>query len=1037
MPEFFTECEKRLPDEAEIAPVDALKTDIYYTHSVLKKQNASIIDSQLTQLSSRFNQLRESSGSQESQSTSSSISQELDLVDKEDFEEWVVIVGLGRSVEAEIPALLQLVEMGLTCLVKRAIHSDTNPVSPAFLLWTLSHSLECLNITLPARRIVYGIYKEAVLSPIDELYTELSDIFERQGIDTNVVSIGSRAAKSKQNAVGIKPTRRNGIRSMMGTLSSMISSGWESRGSERKSIHDSRPADKREIISSLDSLNRISERPMAELIQQSLSRKGGRYGAAQLDRESRDTISATEQLLSELKQDSRLSESLQNLVRSMKIPVIREVLDNPSLLDETDHPARKLLESIDKLAPYSGTDDSEEPLLQIIEQISSSPAEQSQVQLIEATHKIENLLSHKREVFDNNLSIVLESSRQNDLFDKARQLIERQLRQRLDGRSVSVIVDRLLQLGWPGLLIQCKASRTDHCKKTKVYLDALDLLLELFDQGGESAPPSPDKLNPLLALLRAGFSDYPVHWAKAQQLIDEIELCLTGGEENRRACIENRINIDQNYIRERLDQQAPRTNHVDGDALPDSEWGSLIRTIENGDWIIQKREQGQVRLINLAWKNSANTRFVFVDGSGNKALDTNASILAGHFESGKLSLLENRELPMVERDVERLLKSTFSRISSESQIDELTGLLNRKAFTKKITGVLNRSISDGSHNALILIDIDQFSMVNDLCGYEGGDQLLKSITRIITTYQQNTAVVARTGDDEFAILLEGTTTDRGFQIAETQRQALDAFKFSWQQQSVPVSASIGIVAVDSSGNSAQKLLKAASSACNLAKQSGRNCCRVFQLSDEEFQQQKQLIKSVPVIEEALEKNRINLHGQLITPLFLGEGSDHYEVLLRLLDNNNRPWDPSEFIMAAEKYDRMRSVDRWIIDTFFSWAKQHSHQIAGIEGFSLNLSGQSLMDASFRAYIVQHLKDGALPPAKIGFEITETAVVKNINQVNEFMKEIKQFGCKFYLDDFGSGYASYSYLKDLTVDCIKIDGVFIKDMLNEKSSHAMV
>jgi len=245
------------------------------------------------------------------------------------------------------------------------------------------------------------------------------------------------------------------------------------------------------------------------------------------------------------------------------------------------------------------------------------------------------------------------------------------------------------------------------------------------------------------------------------------------------------------------------------------------------------------------------------------------------------------------------------------------------------------------------------------------------------------------------------------------------------------------VAVDNAGTNAQSLLKAASSACNLAKQSGRNCCRVFQLSDEELQQQQKFVKSVPVIEEALEKNKISLHGQLITPLFMGEGNDHYEVLLHLLDDNNRPSDPSDFISAAEKYDRMRSVDLWIIETFFSWAKKHSNQISSIEGFSLNLSGQSLMDDSFRAYIVKHLRDGALPPAKIGFEITETAVVKNIDLVNAFMQEIKQFGCKFYLDDFGSGYASYSYLKDLAVDCIKIDGVFVKEILKEKSSHAMV
>ncbi|MCB1753346.1 MAG: DUF1631 family protein [Gammaproteobacteria bacterium] len=1037
MPAFFAECETRLPEEAETAPLDVLRMDIYYASSILKEQRSTIINSQSLQLNSRFDQFREHSQPQEPKYPGASISQELDLVDKEDFEEWIVIVGLGRAVEAEIPALLHMVEMGLTCLVKRAINSDTNPVSPAFLLWTLSSALGSLDIELPARKIIYGIFKETVLGHIDELYAELSDIFERHDIDTNVVSIKTRAPKSKQAGADVKPTRRDGSRSMMGTLSSLIASGWESRGSEKKSIHDRRAASNNEIIGSLDSLNRFSERPMTELIEQSLARKSGKYGAVKLNQESRDTISATEQLLAALKQDSRLSEGLQNLVRGLKIPVIREVLENPLLLDDANHPARKLLESIDKLAPYSGTDATEEPLLQIIEQISSAPAEQSEAQLIEATQKIENLLSRKRETFDQNLSRVVESSRQNELLDKARQEIELQLRERLDNRSVSVIVDRLLQLGWPGLLIQSRISKTDPENKTKAYFGALDFLLKLFEQGREPAPLAPEKLNSLGAILRKGFVDYPVHSTKAQQLIEEIESSLIEAGENWRSYSGNRIVIDQSYIRDCIDQQAPRMGDMNDDAMPDSEWGRLLLSIENGDWIIQKREHAQVRLINLAWRNTANSHFVFVDGSGNKALDTSARTLAGQFESGALSILESRELPMVERAVERMLKNTFSRIASESQFDDLTGLLNRKAFTKKIDGLLQRALADGSQNALILVDIDQFSLVNDVCGYEGGDQLLKSVTSIITTYQQNGAVIARTGDDEFGILLQGTTVAHGFQIAETQRQALEAFKFRWHHQSVPVSVSIGIVAVDNTGNSAQSLLKAASSACSLAKQSGRNCCRVFQLSDEELQQQKKLIKSVPVIEEALAKNRISLHGQLITPLFMGEGSDHYEVLLRLLDNNNQPSDPTEFIRAAEKYDRMRSVDRWIIDTFFSWANRHSHQLAGIEGFSLNLSGQSLMDASFRDYIIQHLQEGALPAAKIGFEITETAVVKNIAQVNAFMQDIKQFGCKFYLDDFGSGYASYSYLKDLSVDCVKIDGVFVKDMLKEKSSHAMV
>lgn len=1037
MPAFFIECENRLPDEADMSLLNSMKTDIFHAQTALRDKKNAIISSQLTNLNTKFTQIKEQSSSLEANKPQASISQEMDIINKDEFEEWVIIVGLGRSVEAEIPALLLMLEMGLTSLVKRAINSDTNPISPAYLLWSLSSSLVNLDIELPVRRIIYGIFKETVMNHIEELYTEVGNIFERHGVDTNVVSIRSRVEnRPQQPADDIKPARSKN-RSVMSTLSSLISSVWPGREKENGPIQDRRAANNNEIISSLNSLNRVGDRPIADLIDQSLAKKGGRYGAVKMNRESRETISTTEQLLNVMQQDNYLGRGLQNLLHGLEIPIIREVIENPRLLDDANHPARRLLESIDKLAPYSSSDNIEEPLQQIIEQLNNAPADQSHNNLVEATHKIESLLSRKRELFDRNLSLVLESSMQVDLLDRSRDIINRLLMQRLENRSVSIIVDRLLRLGWPGLLIQSKTSKSTPSKKTKNYLGVLDSLLELYDQNSEPTPIEADKLKSLTTLLEQGFSDYPVHLAKAQELISEIEYSLTEGDTKLRDFIQNRIIIDQSYIQERINEQAPAAEDENSKSAPNTEWGNLIHSIEQGDWVVQQREHSQVRLINLAWKSITRTRFVFVDGNGNKVLDTDGATLAGHFESGKISLLESRELPMVERAVERVLKNSFSRIALESQIDELTGLLNRKAFTVKLDDLLNLSISDGSHHALILLDIDQFALINDICGYKGGDQLLKSVTSILKTYQRENAIIARTGEDEFAILLERTTVNRGYQIAETQRQALEAFKFSWEQQSIPLSVSVGIVSVDNTGISSQSLLKAASSACDLAKQSGRNCCRIFQMSDEEIEQNSQLIKSVPVIEEALEKNRISLHGQLITPLFLNEGDDHYEVLLRLLDENNQQKDPTEFIRAAEKYDRMRSVDRWIIDTFFSWAKKYNKQISEKDGFSLNLSGQSLTDASFKDYIIQHLKEGALPPSKIGFEITETAAIKNIQQINAFIDEIKQFGCKFYLDDFGSGYASYSYLKDLSVDCVKIDGIFVKDMLKEKSSHAMV
>lgn len=505
MPEFFTLCEERLPAEADAALVDTLKTDIFYAQSTLRDQRYTIIGLQLNQLNTKFTQLTEQKKSPGNGQSQTSLGLEMDLVNKDDFEEWVIIVGLGRSVEAEIPALLHMLEMGLGALVKRAINSDTNPVSPAYLLWSLSSSLVNLNIELPVRKILYSIFKDSVLSHIDELYTELGKIFERHGIDTHAVSIRSSATvKSQQPAVENKPARRES-RSVMSALSSIVSSIWRGKERDDSPVQDRRSASSSEIISSLDSINRFSDRPIADLIEQSLAKKAGRYGAVKLNMESRENISTTEQLLLAMKQDNHLSRGLQNLIHGLETSIIKEVIENPRLLDDAGHPARRLLEGIDQLAPYSSSETIEEPLLQIIEELSNSPAEQSHDNLVEATHKIESLLHHKREVFDRNLSLVVESSRQMELLDKSRQIIERQLAQRLENRSVSIVVDRLLRLGWPGLLIQSKASKSGPGRKTKEYLGVLDALLELYEQDSELIPSTGERSKALIVLLQQVF----------------------------------------------------------------------------------------------------------------------------------------------------------------------------------------------------------------------------------------------------------------------------------------------------------------------------------------------------------------------------------------------------------------------------------------------------------------------------------------------------------------------------------------------------
>jgi len=327
-------------------------------------------------------------------------------------------------------------------------------------------------------------------------------------------------------------------------------------------------------------------------------------------------------------------------------------------------------------------------------------------------------------------------------------------------------------------------------------------------------------------------------------------------------------------------------------------------------------------------------------------------------------------------------------------LDELTGIMNRKAFERELLRVIRTAAENRCNHTLIMLDIDQFSMVNDVCGFEGGDHLLQKCTHTINNYMNTGTLMERTGDDEFSILLEYSSLDRGFQLAEALRRAMENAKFSWKNMSVPVTTSVGIVTVDERCVSPAALLSNAFTACRLAKEAGKNCSRLYQPLGREFEQRQRLIKSVPIIEQALQKNLMHLHAQMITPLFGGEAGDHYEILLRVKNEDGDLECPEDFIRAAEQYDRMRSIDRRVVNAFFSWAGENRSRLEDIGGFTLNLSGQSLLDETFGWFLKEKIDQSPIPPQLIGFEVTETALIRSTSRAHGFIQNIRDIGCKF-------------------------------------------
>jgi diguanylate cyclase (GGDEF)-like protein/PAS domain S-box-containing protein len=377
-----------------------------------------------------------------------------------------------------------------------------------------------------------------------------------------------------------------------------------------------------------------------------------------------------------------------------------------------------------------------------------------------------------------------------------------------------------------------------------------------------------------------------------------------------------------------------------------------------------------------------------------------------------------------------------NEISYRATHDSLTGLYNRSEFENILSKSIQSPKAPDAMDALMFLDLDRFKIVNDTCGHAAGDRLLIEITGIIQNCIRNNDTFARIGGDEFSILLEKCNVEKAHEIATLICQSVDNYRFLNKNQKFRIGTSIGLVVIDQHTRSTSEILQAADNACYGAKSAGRNRVHLHYNNNPSLTDYKKETQWINRIEQALEENRFTLFCQRILPLN-HIGKEHAEILLRLIDENGKIIEPSVFIPAAERFHMMSRIDRWVVKNAFDWLQRNDASLSHIDAVSINLSGQSLGDKDFHGYVEQLINSMSLDCSKICFEITETVAITNIANASVFFKQMKQHGVRLSLDDFGSGVSSFSYLKNLPVDYLKIDGQFIKDLIENQIGQATV
>jgi len=530
-------------------------------------------------------------------------------------------------------------------------------------------------------------------------------------------------------------------------------------------------------------------------------------------------------------------------------------------------------------------------------------------------------------------------------------------------------------------------------------------------------------------------NDFDGTTAVFERVGEQVDLLLTAQDvkyEKNVSEVVNRVSKSD------VEKQAGDDEQVEiSEDTPLETWRRKVGRLKVGDWLFFEADTDKPKMVRTAWIARHTRKIVFVDPTGKMERNSDLDELASQLLAGSAVLLDDAGEPAMDRAQYSMLQELNQQLIYESTHDQLTGLIDRRQFEKRLELVIEQAQHNNEKHALCFIDLDQFNVINTTYGYEAGDYLLKEISSLLCSDLDDDGVLARIGNDEFGLLLENVGLEEALQRAEQYIHKLHENKLTWEEHRVSIGLSIGLVPITEACESAASIMQAAESSCGIAKGMGGNRLQLYHAGHVQISRRNEIINWMSKIDDVLEQDRLKLRCQKIIPLGKSQEGCHYEILLCMFSEQGQPVSIQEFIQAAEWSNRITDIDRWVVTNALQWIEEHYKALSGIESFSINLSGRSLSNKDFIDFIISEMERVSIPTSFICFEITETIGVESLSDSSDFINNIKQTGCRFSLDDFGSGMSSYAYLKNLPVDYLKIDGIFVKDMKNVESDFAVV
>lgn len=750
-----------------------------------------------------------------------------------------------------------------------------------------------------------------------------------------------------------------------------------------------------------------------------------------------ELIDVTDRFFEVIVEKVGISGLLKKWLEKLKVTILKVVLRDKSFFSDVTHPARQMLNKLAKLASSDRADHKrlERVLDRIIDRVVVEyDTDEKAIKRILV--ELDQLLERQAQAQKRNSERIARAYEGKQKVADARYKVVQDINQLLAGQSVPVVLLELLD----------KAGWREH------------LALISVRDGHESAQyDEVFKVVELLLNWLGGVSDEAERWAlelemelEAPSLLSLIrkELSVSGliGHENIIKHLEDCLFDDAETLMVKVDhyEWPYDKSEKEIEALrPDQEqdgqsgyWHKRILSMKVGDWLEIKDEKGRPRVMRLAWAGRASFRFVFVDSQGMKDEDVALKDMVQLFKDNRASFVDHEDVPLVDQGLHQMVQTVYEELASQSSCDVLTGLLNRQAFERGLQQSISGALSKQTPVSLLYIDLDKFSLTNASYGHHAGDALLKHVAQLIRGQGNEDTFCGRLGGNEFGMILNNCANDQALEIARLICASVEKSPYTWEQHQISSSVSIGLAHFDSETDSSDSLMRKAGLACETAKNNGRNRVVVYEEKDDDLKKRQEMLQWVNFLDGDLDE-LLTLRCQEIRPIDLhGKQKPHYEVLLGV-KQNGQVLPPGLLIEAAEHFNRMAKVDRWVIHNVLQWIEANQAIAVKSGGFSINLSGNSLNDDHFLEFLLGQFAVSTVAPEMICFEITETAAITNLSDATEFIRVLKKTGCKFALDDFGAGLSSYAYIQKLPVDYIKIDGIFIRNIATNAHDQALV